>query len=114
AALHQPDAGVLSAKSCLNAFQEMALHHGAVVYPETRVVGLVDRGTRVGVETDNGAFDARSVVVAAAGWSEALLGPLGLASPIRVTREHVAYYRARERTQLMPFIWHPGNGNVEH
>jgi sarcosine oxidase len=45
-------------------------------------------------------------VVTAASWSNRLLAPLGLAVPLTVTREHVAYYPYLEGQRLVPFICH--------
>ena len=113
-AIHQPDAGVLRARSCLNAFQELGRANGARILSNTRVIALEDRQTCLEVKTDAESLEADSVVVASAGWSRTLLDPMGLTVPIRVTREHVAYFRTMEGADFKPFIWHPGDGQAEH
>ncbi len=113
-ALHQPDAGVLQARSCLQAFQTRAELNNAKIMPETAVIALEDRGHMVAVRTSRGSFEVRCVVVTSAGWSNRLLSPVGIDVPLRVTRENVAYYRTQAGIGFVPFIWHPGDGHVEH
>lgn len=104
--LYQPDAGVLAARECIEAFDRLAKDNGAQILHHRRVLSLIKEDDHVGVETDEGAIRAETVVVCAGGWAASLLRPLGIDIPIRVTREHVAYYPALDPPPLHPFLWH--------
>ena len=88
--LFQPDAGVVLAERALRGFAA-----GVEVREETRVESLERLDDGVRVNTEQGALEAREVVVAGGAWAKYLLADL----PVVVTRETVAYFRlADERT----------------
>lgn len=105
AAIFQPDGGVLNADACRLGLTELARRAGATVLARTPVVSIARSGTGALVETGAGTWAADVVVVAAAGWSNRLIEPLGMHVPIRVTREHVAYYHGPHAGRLAPFIF---------
>jgi sarcosine oxidase len=104
--LYQPDGGVLLAGACCRGLIELARRAGADIRDHTRVISIELEGSGVNVQTEVGTWRADSVVVATAGWANTLLEPMGLHVPVRVTREHVAYYPHSGPT--LPFIWHEG------
>ncbi|HZT96993.1 MAG TPA: N-methyl-L-tryptophan oxidase [Chloroflexota bacterium] len=110
----QPDGGVLRARRAVKTLIELAKQHGAQVCENTRAVGIVRMRDGAGVETDEGAFYAGQVVVAAGAWANDLLDSVELHVPITVTREHVAYYARNEADSVVPFIWHPGGDGTEY
>lgn len=104
--IFQPHGGVLNADACRLGLTELARRAGADVRPRTPVTALRPENGSVWVETGEGRWLADQAVLCAAGWSNQLLKPLGLAIPMTVTREHVAYYPQRGDAQMPPFIFH--------
>lgn len=84
-AVFQPDAGVVLADRAVRAFARTL-----EVREATRVRALLSNG----VETDQGAIEAETVVVAAGAWARGLLAGAGIDLPVVPTRETVAYIRA--------------------
>ena len=107
--LYQRDAGMLLADKCLTALVGLARAAGTVIHEGVRVSHIDNQGSSVLVESSNGTTHAQLVVITAGGWANELLEPLGLRVPIRVTREHVAYFESRLGAKPGPFIWHPSN-----
>lgn len=108
--LFQPDGGTIHADTAIRGFLSLARQQGATIEASTRVLHLAEDTNGVILDTTRGEHRAKQVVIAAAGWSNLLLAPLGLNVPIAVTREHVLYYPAIDRP-VIPFIWHL-RGNV--
>lgn len=107
--LFQPDGGVIHADVATRGFLELAQRHGGMIEARTRVLRLDIGRNGVVLDTTKGEYRANRVVVAAAGWSNLLLAPLGLTVPITVTREHILYYSPLD-DPVIPFIWHlPGD-----
>lgn len=107
--LYQPDGGTIHADIAAQGFVDLARSHGAVIEADTRVRSIDAESNGVTLDTTKGESRARQVVIAAAGWSNSLLEPLGLAVPITTTREHVLYYPPIAHP-VIPFIWHlPGH-----
>jgi len=106
-ALLSRDTGVLAADIALRALAKAAQNQGPA-NPDARIVDempverfeIVADGVRF-VAGDQ-EFHARSCVVSAGAWTAALLSPLGIDLPIRVTREQVFYFRAD--APIVPFI----------
>lgn len=111
--LYQPQGGSTWAARTLAVLLDLAVKRGAIVQAGARVEWLETDGDAVCMGTTAGLREAGSVVVTAGGWSNHLLDPLGLSVPLRVTREHVAYYRRRAGSPFLPFIWRPGGGQPE-
>jgi sarcosine oxidase len=112
-ALYQPDGGTLAAARCFETFVDHARAAGAIFRPETAAVSVRTSDGSARVETIHGTVGAQCIVITAAGWAEPLLRPLGIAVPIRVTREHVAYYQDHGQEPIHPFIWHPDDGSPQ-
>jgi sarcosine oxidase len=111
--LCQPDGGTTWAARARATFLELARAAGVWVIPGVRVDQVSTNGATVSVIAAGNTYSCDRVVLAAAGWTSSLLEGLGLSIPIRVTREHVAYYAHRSAAPFMPFIWHPGDGGPE-
>jgi len=105
-AIYQPDAGVTYAGEAWAGILELARGAGAEVHDNTRASRLVPESGGVTVETDRGEWRADHAVVTTAAWSNRLLEPLDLTVPMRVTREHVAYYTLGDSHPVLPFIIH--------
>lgn len=112
-ALFQEQAGVLRAKRSREGFCDLASKKGVTLCGGVRALSIMPEAGHVDVETDEGVVAADVVVIATGGWGRGLLQPLAIDVPIRVTREHVAYYHVRPEQPMFPFIWHPGDGTPE-
>ena len=109
-AIFQADAGIADPERGNAAHQRLALAVGAELREQTRVTAVRDHGGELEVVTDAGTFTTGSVVVAADAWTNELLGPLGAAVPLRVTREQVTWYEAADPEAFAPerfpiWIW---------
>ena len=87
----QADGGYLEPSRTIETFARLARERGATT--RTGITGprvLVEGGRVVGVETDQGRFEAEHVVLAIGAWTPVLLEQLGVKWPLRVlrTEEH--------------------------
>ncbi len=87
----QADGGYLEPSRTIETFARLARERGATTrtgITSPRV--LVEDGRVVGVETDQGRFEAEHVVLAIGAWTPVLLEQLGVKWPLRVlrTEEH--------------------------
>jgi sarcosine oxidase len=90
--LFQAEAGVCRADRTVAAQARLARAAGATVLEDTAVGRLDQAAGRVEATTGAGERHRAPVVVVTAGaWTAPLLGPAGIALPLRVTRERVAY-----------------------
>jgi len=103
-ALYQKDAGVLRSDTAWRGLLRPTT--GITISDCTRVLGLRPERDSVLVETSSGSLEFDRVVVAAAGWTNSLLIPLGLTVPMIVTEEHIAYFPLQGADSVPPFIWH--------
>jgi sarcosine oxidase len=101
--LFQADAGIVRAREALQAFVESARGHGARVQEQT-AAEIVSVGSGVEIRTEAGAVRAPVVVVTAGSWVNRVLEGAGIALPIRVTRETVAYFRTPDEHRLPAWI----------
>ena len=106
-ALISPDTGVLASDIALRALANAAQNQGpgnpdAHIVDEAPVKRVEIVGDRVHFVAGDQEFNARSCVVSAGAWAAALLSPLGIDLPVRVTREQVLYFRAA--SPIVPFI----------
>jgi sarcosine oxidase subunit beta len=93
AAMFTPHAGyadaVMTAQGLVNAAKERGLE----VQTGTQVKNILVQQRRVqGVKTTTGEIEAPLVIVAAGGWSERLLGPLGIGLRLQFRHGIVAFY----------------------
>jgi glycine/D-amino acid oxidase-like deaminating enzyme len=98
----------------VRAHIELALRHGAEFRSRQTVLGWRSDGTDVAVETGQGVFRARSLIVTAGAWSAGLLRDLEI--PFQVTRKPLYWYSAPaelyDQTRGCPgFIYETALGN---
>jgi sarcosine oxidase subunit beta len=94
AAAFEPESGYADPAATATAYAQQAKAKGAHLHLETRVRSLMVEGERViGVETDQGAFQAGAVVVAAGPWSPLITQTIGLPLPIKASRHQVAVFK---------------------
>lgn len=96
-ALHQADGGVVLADRAVRALWQLARRAGAEALSGDPVEGIDAGDGGLRLTTAGGRhLSARRAVIAAGGWSRRLLSSLGLELPLTVSREQVAYFRARD------------------
>ena len=110
-AILQPDGGVSSADLARAGLLHLAEQNGAKVEARTSVLSLGADEEGASLETTRGIVHADTVVVTAAGWSNRLLAPLGLAVSVTPTRETVVYYDMPAGGAILPSIWHTSPEN---
>jgi sarcosine oxidase len=91
---YEPGAGLLRPEACVRAQLALAMEHGAQLRRGERVLAIADEGGSVRVTTDQSAYEAREVVVAAGPWIGQFLDP-ALASRFTVTRQAMYWFEVR-------------------
>ena len=108
--LYQEQSGIAMAARANAAHQKVARANGATLIDNTPVTNIIARGNEVAVETRDGNFSCRKLVIAAGPWSNRALGHLGIELPLEVTREQVTYFAAPRPDDFAPdrfpvWIW---------
>ena len=98
--LWQKDSGFLHAAACVSTLLQLAEHHGASVRENTAVTRIDWQADIPRVETEEGHFRARKLIVTAGAWTGSLLAELNL--PLTVTRQQVCYYRPSDAAGFQP------------
>ena len=110
-AVFQANGGIADPERGNPAHQRLATEAGATLLEHAKVLAINDHGGELEVVTQSaGTFTTGAVVVAADAWTNDLLGPLGAAVPLRITREQVTWFEAADPAQFEPerfpvWIW---------
>ncbi|KAL5599863.1 hypothetical protein FOVSG1_007675 [Fusarium oxysporum f. sp. vasinfectum] len=89
-----PDSGIVHAAKAVMTLQFQARFNGAVLKENTRVEAVTPQHSGgVTIETSQGVYHARKVIIAADAWTNKLLKPLGVELPITVMQEQVTYFK---------------------
>jgi len=89
-ALYETRAGVLFVEGCLQALQDRARRHGAVLRAGEPVLEWSPDGDGVSVRTPAGTYAAGAAIVSAGAWVSTLLPDLAL--PLQVERQIVHWF----------------------
>ena len=93
-AFFDANAGTIDPVVALAGIANAARQHGADLRQGVEVQSLLDdKGTIIGVETNEGRYDCGTVVLAAGPWSPALMRPLRLPFPVAAYRTQVGIFR---------------------
>ncbi|NJN19337.1 MAG: N-methyl-L-tryptophan oxidase [Oscillochloris sp.] len=96
ALLRQPGAGILDADRCVRTMVDQALAHGATLREHTPALAVKPDGdgVLVTINEPDGATQIRAdrAIIAAGPWAGRFFNNLGLAAPLRVTHQQVAYF----------------------
>jgi len=89
----------------------LARARGAAILDRTPVQRLRTLDDGVELETSQGAFSARRLVIAASAWTNQVLAGVGRKLPLTVTEEQVTYFSTPHLRQFAPerfpvWIWH--------
>lgn len=108
--LYQADGGIAMAGRANRAHRRLALAHGAVLRDRCPVWGIRTPDGEVEVQTADGAYRCRRLVIASGPWSNQTLAHLGLQLPLEVTQEQVTYFDTPHQQQFAPerfpvWIW---------
>lgn len=97
-AVYTADSGIAHASKSVSAMQFLARQHGAVLKERTPVDRVTPDGAGTGVviETPNGKFHAKKVILATDAWTNKLLKPLKAEIPLDVMQEQVTYFRPKD------------------
>jgi sarcosine oxidase len=99
---YQPDYAMLVADRCVAALADAARRAGAELVEGEAVRAVRARGDGVEVETAAGARRAARLVLAAGSWVGPLAAQVGVALPLVVLREQLAFYRAPDEAAYLP------------
>lgn len=101
-AVHQADAGILDADSCLAALAAEARRLGAMIQEGEPVQSVKRDGDGAAVETATTRHLAERVVVAAGAGMPAFLAQLGIPLDLVVSKEQVVYFEAADPEAFDP------------
>ncbi|KAF5988710.1 sarcosine oxidase [Fusarium coicis] len=83
-----PDSGIVHAAKAVMTLQFQARFNGAILRENTRVEAAAPQPSGgVAIETSQGVYHARKVIIAVDAWTNKLLKPLGVELPITVMQE---------------------------
>ncbi len=112
-AIYEPGAGILFPERCIDAALVRAVDHGATCRFGEPMESYEGRHGVVHVQTSQGEYRSRWLVLALGPW----LGPLrGMELPVSVTRQVVVWFRADDRLTRSPeaplFLQEVGPGTI--
>ena len=112
-AVYQEDAGLVDARKANAVHVALARGNGATVLERAPVREIRAAVDGVEVETDEGTFSAKRLVVTAGAWTREVLRLVGIEMPITVTREQVTYFQTPHLREFAPdrfpvWVWHGG------
>jgi glycine/D-amino acid oxidase-like deaminating enzyme len=98
---YEPEGGYADPASAATSFAQAAQRHGAVIYQDTPVTGVIMNGGRViGVQTPQGEIHAAAVVNCTNAWAPNIGKMVGVDLPVEASRHQVAtFQRPRSHAQ---------------
>ncbi len=110
-ALWQADTGIADAAKGNAAHIGMARYHGATILDHCPVKTIRPFEGGVEVESENGTFTARRLIITAGAWMDQVLADVGLDLKTTITQEQVTYYATSNLCEFAVgnfpiFIWH--------
>ncbi len=103
AAVYQADSGFVDAGKGVLTHLALARARGAALLDRNPVLAVVPRGAQsVDVETAQGTFQARAVVMATGFWSNRMLAKAGVQLPFYGTQEQVTYFATPHLKECSP------------
>jgi sarcosine oxidase len=109
-AIYQPEMGLVDARRGNAAHIAIARYQGAAFLENCPVTGIHPFKGGVELETAQGKFTCRKLIVTAGGWTDKLLAKIGLSLQLTVTQEQVTYYATPNLKEFAigrfpAFIW---------
>jgi sarcosine oxidase len=96
----QPDGGWLAVEPAFDAWISLAESAGAEIRSGETIHAVEQRPGAVHIRTDRGIVEAGAAIVAAGAWTKSLMP--ALAAPLRVTREVMGWFEARDPALCTP------------
>ena len=88
----EPDSGFVYARKSLKAMQSIFLSNGGTILDMHKVT-CITPGRIIRVETVNGSFQCKSVIVCTGAWTNHVLAGTGLKLPITAHRVCISFYK---------------------
>lgn len=95
-----PDGGVLKVENTFTAFRSELLAAGGRIVENTPVTNWTATDSGIEVETADGTFTGKHLIIAAGAWNTKLLADLGL--PMQVTRKPVQWFEVENIDLFRP------------
>ncbi|RDW19745.1 N-methyl-L-tryptophan oxidase [Oceanobacillus chungangensis] len=95
-AFYEPNSGFLYSENCIQAYRELAEHHGAELSVNNPVVDIEAYEDGVKVVTNKDTFTANKLIICSGAWNKEILAKLDLDLPLIPTRQPVAWFEAEE------------------
>ena len=113
-AVHDPDAGILYARTALKAMQNIFLSYGGTILDRHKVVGIIpDRIVKL--ETEKGSFLCKSLVICAGPWTNHVLADTGLKLPLSPQRVYVTFFKKTDPSfDIIPFFIYRAIDDAAH
>jgi sarcosine oxidase len=110
-ALWQADSGIADAIKGNAAHVALARSYGATILDHCRVRAIRPFDGGVDVDTEQGAFSCRRLIITAGAWADQVLADVGLNLSLTATQEQVTYYATPNLRDFAVgrfpvFIWH--------
>ncbi|XP_045171940.2 peroxisomal sarcosine oxidase-like [Mercenaria mercenaria] len=86
--------GVLKADKMLKVYQDQFVHYGGVLLDGEQMVDL-HLGSTVSVDTNNGVYKSRAVVLTLGPWAARFLPKIGINVPLQPVKINVYYWKER-------------------
>ena len=99
---YQPDYGLLDADACVAALAGLARRHGAQINEHETALQITPRPRGVEVRTNRSTYTADRLILSAGSWIGPLVAQLGIALPLTVTKELVAYFQPPDPEAYQP------------
>jgi sarcosine oxidase subunit beta len=94
AAAYEPDSGYADPNATIYGLAAAAVAGGATIVPGCEAIRVITAGDRiVGVDTNRGRIETRSVLIAAGPWADLLLDPLGYSVGLTPYKSQVVIFR---------------------
>jgi len=109
--IYQSYSGFVDPSKANAAHITLARGRGASILDETRVEQIEPDGEGVHLKTSAGDFHCKRLVITAGGWTNKVLGNVGIHLPLTLTEEQVTYFATPHLRDFSPerfpiWIWH--------
>lgn len=109
--LYQASDGLVDARKANAVHATLARARGATILENTQVRSILPRGDWVQVQTSEGEFSARFLILTSGAWTNQVLESLDVRLPLSVTEEQVTYFATPHLREFSPqrfpiWVWH--------
>lgn len=93
---YEPNSGFVFSENCIQAYRELAIHHGAHISFNNPVLDIKATANKVNIQTKYENFTAHKLIISAGAWTNELTTKLDLKLPLVPSRQSVAWFDANE------------------